>query len=144
MSNQPFVDYYEIFEASPNASSETIERLFRYLAKHMHPDAGAGGDIQKFSELVEAYHALKDPGDGAADILWRSRSSTTASMLAEATLKASTPAERHRLIRAFHFQPSSDAKQAALLSLFDKGSAEISGSYGDVSRAVAIRGVRQC
>ncbi|MGR9037200.1 MAG: DnaJ domain-containing protein, partial [Gammaproteobacteria bacterium] len=33
-----FVDYYEVLEISPNANSETIDRIFRYLAQRYHPD----------------------------------------------------------------------------------------------------------
>jgi curved DNA-binding protein CbpA len=33
-----FTNYYEILEISPNATSETIDRMFRYLARRYHPD----------------------------------------------------------------------------------------------------------
>ncbi|MGE9007757.1 DnaJ domain-containing protein [Leptospira interrogans] len=56
-----FTDYYEILEISPNANSETIERVFRYLAMRYHPDNQSTGDLARFSELVEAHDALKDP-----------------------------------------------------------------------------------
>ena len=56
-----FVDYYELLEASPNASVATIERAFRYLAKHHHPDSSEHGDIKVFTQLVEAYETLTDP-----------------------------------------------------------------------------------
>jgi len=56
-----FIDYYEILEISPNANSETIERIFRYLALRYHPDNQGTGDLTRFSELVEAHNTLKDP-----------------------------------------------------------------------------------
>jgi curved DNA-binding protein CbpA len=56
-----FTDYYEILEISPNANSETIERIFRYLALRYHPDNQSTGDLARFSELVEAHNTLKDP-----------------------------------------------------------------------------------
>jgi curved DNA-binding protein CbpA len=56
-----FTDYYEILEISPNANSETIERIFRYLASRYHPDNQDTGDLLRFSEIVEAHNALKDP-----------------------------------------------------------------------------------
>jgi hypothetical protein len=34
-----FVDYYELLEVSSNASTATVERIFRYLAKPHHPDS---------------------------------------------------------------------------------------------------------
>jgi curved DNA-binding protein CbpA len=56
-----FTDYYEILEISPNANSEAIERIFRYLAMRYHPDNQSTGDLARFSELVEAHNTLKDP-----------------------------------------------------------------------------------
>jgi curved DNA-binding protein CbpA len=56
-----FTDYYEILEISPNANSETIDRIFRYLAMRYHPDNQETGDRLRFSELVEAHDTLKDP-----------------------------------------------------------------------------------
>jgi curved DNA-binding protein CbpA len=55
-----FVDYYEILEISPNANTETIERVFRYLAQRYHPDNPATGDRARFDEVVEAHNVLKD------------------------------------------------------------------------------------
>ncbi|MER9303201.1 DnaJ domain-containing protein [Mesorhizobium sp. M0293] len=54
-------DYYEILEISPNANSETIERVFRYFAMRYHPDNRDTGDEARFSEIVEAHNILKDP-----------------------------------------------------------------------------------
>lgn len=56
-----FIDYYETLEISPNANSETIERVFRYFAMRFHPDNQGTGDETRFSEIVEAHNTLKDP-----------------------------------------------------------------------------------
>ena len=56
-----FTDYYEILEISPNANSETIGRIFRYLAQRYHPDNQDTGDHLRFSEIVEAHNTLRDP-----------------------------------------------------------------------------------
>ena len=56
-----FVDYYEILEISPNANSDTIQRVFRHIAKRYHPDNPDTGDSLRFSEVMEAYDTLKDP-----------------------------------------------------------------------------------
>ncbi|MGX7873098.1 DnaJ domain-containing protein [Mesorhizobium sp. ORM6] len=56
-----FVDYYEVLEISPNANSDTIERVFRYLAMRYHPDNQETGDEARFSELVDAHNSLKNP-----------------------------------------------------------------------------------
>lgn len=56
-----FTDLYELLEISPNANSETIERIFRYFAKRYHPDNPETGDVDRFNDLVEAHNTLKDP-----------------------------------------------------------------------------------
>jgi curved DNA-binding protein CbpA len=61
MEASMFTDYYEILEISPNANSDTIERIFRHLAQRYHPDNQDTGDLSRFSEIVEAHDALKDP-----------------------------------------------------------------------------------
>jgi len=44
-----FSDHYENLQVSSNADSETIERVFRLLAKRYHPDNNQTGDADKFS-----------------------------------------------------------------------------------------------
>ena len=56
-----FTDYYEILEISPNANSETIERIFRYLAQRYHPDNPETRDRLRFDAVVEANNTLRDP-----------------------------------------------------------------------------------
>ena len=63
-----FTDHYEILEISPNANSETIERIFRYLASRYHPDNQDTGDLSRFSEIVEAHNTLKDPVNARSTI----------------------------------------------------------------------------
>ncbi len=61
MSNVQNQDLYEILEISPNASQETIERMFRYFAQRYHPDRLGTGDVERFREIVRAYDTLKVP-----------------------------------------------------------------------------------
>jgi curved DNA-binding protein CbpA len=56
-----FTDYYEILEISPNANSETIDRIFRFFAQRYHPDNQDTGDRARFDEVMQAYNTLKDP-----------------------------------------------------------------------------------
>lgn len=56
-----FTDYYEVLEISPNASHETIERVFRHHARRYHPDNQETGDVGRFNEIVEAHNILRDP-----------------------------------------------------------------------------------
>ena len=56
-----FVDYYELLQVSPNADVDTIQRVFRHLAKKYHPDHNEAPDEEKFRRLVEAHQILTDP-----------------------------------------------------------------------------------
>lgn len=56
-----FTDYYEVLEISPNANSETIDRIFRYFAQRYHPDNPDTGNRPRFDEIVQAYNTLRDP-----------------------------------------------------------------------------------
>lgn len=66
MSDSPLPDYYEILQVSPRADRETLERVFRHLAKRYHPDNRESGDAEKFGQLVTAYDLLSDPAKRAA------------------------------------------------------------------------------
>jgi curved DNA-binding protein CbpA len=61
MEASMFTDYYEILEISPNATLETIDRMFRYLARRYHPDNQDTGDVRRFSKILDAHTALRDP-----------------------------------------------------------------------------------
>jgi hypothetical protein len=55
------IDYYEVLQISPRADSETIERVFRHLARRYHPDNRESGDADLFADLVNAHTVLSDP-----------------------------------------------------------------------------------
>ena len=61
MPDSRVADYYEVLQLSSRADRDTIERVFRLLAKRFHPDNKETGDGDRFSELVEAYDVLSDP-----------------------------------------------------------------------------------
>lgn len=61
MAAKDFVDYYELLQLSPNADAETIERVFRHLAKKFHPDHPDSADNERFMQIVEAHRILADP-----------------------------------------------------------------------------------
>ena len=63
---QPFVDHYEVLQLSPRATSETIERVYRLLAKRYHPDNQDTGSVERFAEVREAYEVLSNPDRRAA------------------------------------------------------------------------------
>jgi curved DNA-binding protein CbpA len=55
-----FIDYYELLQVSSNADSDTIERVFRHLAKKFHPDNKESGDTDRFQLIVEAHRTLSN------------------------------------------------------------------------------------
>jgi curved DNA-binding protein CbpA len=63
---EPFVDLYEALQVSPNADSDTIERVFRHLAKRYHPDNSQTGDADRFDQLAKAHKVLMDAEARAA------------------------------------------------------------------------------
>ena len=54
-------DYYEVLQLSRNANGDTIQRVFRFLAKRYHPDNIETGNPELFREIVEAARVLTDP-----------------------------------------------------------------------------------
>jgi hypothetical protein len=65
VNRSSFIDYYDLMQISPNADEETIQHVFRYLAKKLHPDHPQG-DSERFSLLVEAHKTLTNPERRAA------------------------------------------------------------------------------
>ncbi len=61
-----FVDYYELLQLSSNADTNTIERIFRHLAKRFHPDNPKSADNDRFYQIVEAHRTLVDPESRAS------------------------------------------------------------------------------
>jgi curved DNA-binding protein len=61
VSENGFVDYYELLQLSSNADTDTIERVFRHLAKKLHPDNKETADPDRFRLLVEAHRTLSNP-----------------------------------------------------------------------------------
>lgn len=61
MGQEVFIDYYEILQLSPRADQETIERIYRLLAKRYHPDNRQTGNAERFDELTKAYRVLSNP-----------------------------------------------------------------------------------
>ena len=86
MSADPFVDYYELLQISPNADEDTIQRIFRHLAKKLHPDASTNGDPERFNRLLDAYRTLTDVSQRAAyDVAYKQHWEQTWKVAAEAS-----------------------------------------------------------
>src|ERR671922_2524097 len=65
MANQGNTDYYEALQVSPNADAETIQRVYRLLARRFHPDNVDTGNDSRFRLVHEAYTILSDPASRA-------------------------------------------------------------------------------
>jgi curved DNA-binding protein len=66
MNSDRLPDFYEDLQISPNADSETIERVFRLLAKRCHPDNKDTGNADAFTRISSAYKVLGDDEKRAA------------------------------------------------------------------------------
>jgi len=66
MTQDAIIDCYEVLQVSPNADSETIERVYRFLAKRHHPDNLQTGDAERFRLIIHAYQIVRDPEKRAA------------------------------------------------------------------------------
>ena len=81
-----FIDYYELLQVSPNADADTIQRVFRHLAKKYHPDHHEAPDEEtafRVSLLSRENGALsaetgfvsltwaRAEGEGKLRIVWR-------------------------------------------------------------------------
>jgi len=65
MGTAELPNHYEVLQVSPRADQDTIQRVFRHLAKRFHPDNPESGDAARFKQLVEAFHVLSDPTERA-------------------------------------------------------------------------------
>jgi curved DNA-binding protein len=62
VANDPTApDHYEILRLSAAADNDTIERVYRTLAKRFHPDNEKTGDAEIFLRIAEAHRILIDP-----------------------------------------------------------------------------------
>lgn len=62
-----FKDYYRVVGVAPDASLDAIKNAYRTLARKLHPDVNKQADAERrFTDLGEAYEALKDPAKRAA------------------------------------------------------------------------------
>jgi curved DNA-binding protein CbpA len=59
--DDPYVDYYEVLQISPNAEPDTIHRVYRLLAQRFHPDNNETGEEDRFRLIHQAYLTLSDP-----------------------------------------------------------------------------------
>lgn len=110
-----FVNHYEILEISSSASFETVERVFRYLAKRYHPDSAEHGDIQKFAQIAEAYEVVGSPERRASfDLELNKQKAVEVELDKGAASIGDDTADRHRLLSLFYAQRRKDIKKPGL------------------------------
>jgi hypothetical protein len=63
---QDIEDHYELLQLSPNADTETVQRVYRLMAQRYHPDNRENGDAAIFRRVLDAYKTLIDPEKRAA------------------------------------------------------------------------------
>lgn len=61
MSDTELQDHYEILQVSTQADVDTIQRVFRHLAKRFHPDNAETGNAERFGRIMRAFQILSDP-----------------------------------------------------------------------------------
>lgn len=66
MHENVVVDYYQVLKVNPDCDARILELAYHYFAKMYHPDNQATADAEKFSEVIEAYRALRNPEQRAA------------------------------------------------------------------------------
>lgn len=109
--NHDFVNHYEVLEISQNASFETIERVFRFLAKRYHPDSGNADDPDRFKSIIEAYQTLSDPELRTAyDVQFERNRIAERAIEEGAGSVDNDAADRHRLLSLFYAQRRRDMK----------------------------------
>jgi len=88
LNKDRYVNYYEDLQLSPNADLETIERVYRLLAKRYHPDNSVTGNSDKFGIISTAYKVLSDAEKRAA---FDAKYENTRNQKLKALSKAFTP-----------------------------------------------------
>ena len=106
-------NHYEVLQLSPNASIESIERMFRFLATKMHPDAG--GEKEEFSRLVKAFEVIRDPSTRAAyDTELANQNSQNDHLQQHAAQAGSDVVDRHQILCLFYARRRQGGNQPAL------------------------------
>jgi hypothetical protein len=118
VTEEPFVDYYDLLQLSPNADEDTIDRVFRHLAKKCHPDIGEASDEARFRRLTRARAVLGDPEtragyDAKYQEYWN-RKWTLASEATQGTAFAEDTATRQRILSLLYVQRRTEMRMPGL------------------------------
>ena len=91
-----FEDHYEDLQVSSNADQETIERVYRLLAKRYHPDNSGSGSVEKFDIITKAYKVLSQTEKRAAyDATYAEKKERVLKAFAQANAPGGIAADSH-------------------------------------------------
>ena len=118
MNENSFVDYYEDLQVSSNADVETIERVYRLLAKRYHPDNNGTGNAEKFNIITTAYRELSDPEKRAAfDVKYEKERTRQIKNLFEASSSEGFESDqriRHSILSILYVEIRKDPTQSGI------------------------------
>lgn len=115
---QTFEDYYEDLQVSPNADQETIERVYRLLAKRYHPDNNGSGSVEKFDAITKAYKFLSNAEKRAAyDATYEEKKGRLMRAHAQAASQGSFAADAHirrQILSILYIERRQDPEKAGV------------------------------
>ena len=118
MDQISFDDYYEDLQISPNANLDTIERVYRLLAKRYHPDNNESGSVEKFLLITTAYKVLSDPEKRAAyDVTYREAKGRLYEAISEESASQGYENEnhiRHVILSILYIERKQDPSKAGI------------------------------
>lgn len=118
MPNDALPDYYEDLQVSPNADAETIERVFRLLAKRYHPDNQDTGHAETFNRISTAYRVLSNDEQRASydarHEAWRARKWKTSGAVSSAGSWKNDESLRHRILSILYVERRNDASGSGI------------------------------
>jgi hypothetical protein len=115
---ESFEDHYEDLQVSPNADQETIERVYRLLAKRYHPDNNGSGSMEKFDIITKAYKVLSQPEKRAAyDASYAQKKAGVLKALAQASAPGGFGADaqiRRQVLSVLYIERRQDPERAGV------------------------------
>jgi curved DNA-binding protein CbpA len=113
-----WTDHYEVLQVSSRADADTIQRVFRHLAKRYHPDNSESGDAARFKQLMESFQVLSDPALRARfDVAYSERMERTWQVFDQQTAKDDVASDRRMrtaLLSVLYTARRNDAERAGM------------------------------
>jgi len=113
-----FEDHYEDLQVSPKADQETIERVYRLLAKRYHPDNNSSGSVEKFDIITKAYKVLGQAEKRAAyDATYAEKKDLVLKALAQTSAPGGFAADSHirrQILSVLYIERRQDPEKAGV------------------------------